>query len=173
MSYHKSTNPMTVTKSRAVVFPSAVVGMLTFLISGGLDAQDVASPSQTGPAVSRRMLVDPSSTTLTLGKINLVVGPLTPRGAFYFGDYQIKVVPYFFKSEKGTLKLNAPDGTAQKFAERSEVKFTGRATNDKGEKPKVVTGKATPSDQDKGSVTFSIETDNGPMTFTTSYRFAK
>src|SRR5215210_5484062 len=32
-------------------------------------------------------------------------------------------------------------------------------------------GKATPSDADRGTVTFSISTDNGEMVFNTSYRF--
>src|SRR5215210_2594301 len=32
-------------------------------------------------------------------------------------------------------------------------------------------GKATPSDADRGTVTFSISTDNGEMVFSTSYRF--
>ncbi|HZJ15248.1 MAG TPA: hypothetical protein VFD27_09375 [Chthoniobacteraceae bacterium] len=173
MSYDETLNRIKGARGRTIVLPGTLLSIFMLLISSGLDAQDVTSPPQTGAAISRRMLVDPSSTTVTLGKISLIVGPLTPKGNIYVGDYQIKVVPYFYKSETGTLKLNAPDGTARKFAEGNEVTFTGTATNNKGGKTKLIIGKATPSDKDKGSVTFYVETDNGRMTFKTSYRFAK
>jgi hypothetical protein len=174
MSYDETINWIKGERGRAIALPGTLLGIFMLLISSGLDAQDIASPPHTsGAAISRRMLVDSSSTTVTLGKIRLIVGPLTPKGNIYVGDYQIKVVPYFFKSEAGTLKLNAPDGTARKFAEGTEVTFTGKATNNKDGKTKLIIGKATPSDKDKGSVTFYVETDNGRMTFETSYRFAK
>lgn len=143
------------------------------LISSGLDAQNGASIPHRGEAIKRRMFVDPSSTTVSHNKVRLIVGPLTHQGKFYVGSYQLKVFPYFFKSETGTLKLEAPDEAGRKFAEGTEVKFTGKATNNKGAKDKVITGKATPSDKDKGSLIFSLETDNGRMTFKTSYHFAK
>ena len=53
------------------------------------------------------------------------------------------------------------------------VKFTGTATDNKKGKSKVITGTATPSTHDKGSVTFSVQTDNGLMAFNTSYHFGK
>ena len=163
----------TVARLGVFVLPGTLLGTFMLLFSSGLDAQDVTSPPRTGAAISRRMLVDPSSTTVALGKISLIVGPLTPKGNIYVGDYQIKVVPYFYKSESGTLELNAPDGTARKLAEGTKVTFTGKATNTKSKKNKLITGTATPSDKDKGGVTFYVETDNGRMTFKTSYRFAK
>ena len=144
-----------------VLFPSA------------LEAQNVASSPKMGTTVKRRMFVDPSSTTVSHNKVRLIVGPLTHNGEFYVGSYQLKVFPYFFKSETGTLKLDAPDETGRKFAAGTEVKFTGKARNNTGAKAKVITGKATPSDKDKGSLIFSLETGNGRMTFKTSYHFAK
>ena len=158
---------------RAIVLFSTALGFFLVLISSGLDAQNVTSLPKRGATVKRRMFVDPSSTTVSHNKVSLIVAPLTQKGKFYVGSYQIKVVPYFLKSETGTLKLEAPDETVRKFAEGAEVKFTGKATNNKGAKPKGITGKATPSDKDKGSVTFSLQTDNGRMTFKTSYHFAK
>ena len=119
------------------------------------------------------MFVDPSSTTVHFNKVRLIVEPLTHSEKFYVGSYQLKVVPYFLKSGTGTLKLDAPDETVRKLTEGTEVKFTGKATNNKNGKLKVITGTATPSDKDKGSLTFSLETDNGPMIFKTSYHFAK
>ena len=51
--------------------------------------------------------------------------------------------------------------------------FTGKARSNKTGKLKVITGTATPSEKDKGSLIFSLETDNGPMVFKTFYHFAK
>lgn len=160
---------------RAIILSNLALGFSMVLISNGLDAQNAASPPNTGETVNRKMFVDPSSTTFRYNKVRLIVGPLTHSGKFYVGTYQTKVVPYFLKSETGTLKLDASDEMVRKFAEGNEVKFTGKAKNNKNGKLKVITGTATPSDKDKdkGSLTFSIETDNGQMTFTTLYYFAK
>jgi hypothetical protein len=117
--------------------------------------------------------IDPSSTTVSLGKASLIVNPLTHKGKFYGGDYQLKVVPYFFQSEKGTLELEASDDTVHKLLGGIALEFTGKATNNKNGKPKVITGKATPLTNEKGSLTFSIVTDNGPMVFDTSYPFGE
>jgi hypothetical protein len=157
----------------AIILLNTALGFLMVLVSRRLDAQNMASLPDRGEATKRRMFVDPSSTTVSFNKVRLIVGPLTPNGKFYVGSYQIKVVPYFLKSETGTLKLDAPDETVRKFAEETEVKFRGKATSNKSEKVKVVTGTATPLDKDNGSLIFSLETDNGQMTFKTSYHFAK
>ena len=160
-------------RGQAIVSLSMALVFFLVLFPNGLEAQNVASSPKMGATVKRRMFVDPSSTTVSHNKVRLIVAPLTHQGKFYVGSYQLKVFPYFFKSETGTLKLDAPDESVRKFAEGTEMKFTGKATNNKGAKDKVITGKATPSDKDKGSLIFSLETDNGRMTFKTSYHFAK
>ncbi len=121
-------------------------------------------------AAGRRMIVEPSSTTVAKGKVSLTVQPLTRKGDFFVGSYQIKVVPYFFKSEKGGLKLKATDETVAKLKGGQPVEFTGTATNAKNGKVKVVTGHATPSDNDEGDVTVSVQTENGQMEFETTYQ---
>ena len=60
------------------------------------------STTGTSNPVTRKLFIDPSSTSVRLGKATLIVGPLTRRGGNYIGDYQLKVRPYFFKSETGT-----------------------------------------------------------------------
>jgi len=160
-------------RGRALLSLSTALGFSLVLFSSGLEAQNVTSSPKMGATVKRRMFVDPSSTTVSHNKVRLIVGPLTHQGNFYVGSYQLKVFPYLFKSETGTLNLDAPYETGRTFAEGTEVKFTGKATNNKGAKAKVISGKATPSDKDKGSLIFSLETDNGRMTFKTSYHFAE
>ena len=160
-------------RGRTLLSLSTALVFFLVLFPSGLEAQNVASVPEMGATVKRRMFVDPSSTTVSHNRVRLIVGPLTHQGKFYVGSYRLKVFPYFFKSETGTLKLDAPDEGFRKFTEGTEVKFTGKATNNKGAKDKVITGKATPFDKDKGSLIFSLETDNGRLTFKTSYHFAE
>ena len=87
------------------------------------------------------------------------------------GDYQLKVRPYFFKSEKGTLVLAASDDSVRKLQAGTAIDFTGKAVTRKDGKIHVVLGKATSSSGDRGSVTFSIITENGKIVFNTSYHF--
>jgi hypothetical protein len=70
------------------------------------------------------------------------------------GDYQLKVRPYFFKSEKGTLVLAASDDAVQKLQAEIAIYFTGKAVTHKDGKTHIVLGKATPPSGDRGRVTF-------------------
>ena len=67
------------------------------------------STAGTSSAGTRKLFIGPSSTSVALGKASLIVSPLTHRDGNYVGDYQLKVKPYFFKSEKGSLLLAASD----------------------------------------------------------------
>jgi hypothetical protein len=87
------------------------------------------------------------------------------------GDYQLKVRPYFFKSEKGSLLLAASDDAVRKLQAGTAISFTGKAVTHKDGRMHVVLGRATPSSGNCGSVTFSIITDDAKIVFNTSYRF--
>jgi hypothetical protein len=87
------------------------------------------------------------------------------------GDYQLKVRPYFFKSEKGTLLLAAPDDAVRKLQAGTAINFTGQAVTYKDGRTHIVLGRATPLSGDCGGVTFSIITDNAKIVFNTSYHF--
>jgi hypothetical protein len=87
------------------------------------------------------------------------------------GDYQLKVRPYFFKSENGSLLLAASDNAVRKLQAGTAINFTGKAVTHKDGRTHIVLGRATPSSAERGSVTFSIITDDGKMLFNTSYHF--
>ena len=87
------------------------------------------------------------------------------------GEYQLKVRPYFFKSEKGSLLLAASDDAVQKLQTETAINFTGQAVTHKDGRTHIVLGRATPSSRDRGSVTFSIVTDEARIVFNTSYHF--
>lgn len=150
------------------------IAVFVFLILGGtscIHAERSNATAATSDAVTRKLFIDPSSTSVALGKASLIVSPLTHRGGNYVGTYQLKVRPYYFKSEKGTLLLAASDDSVRKLQAGTAINFTGKAVTRKDGKTHVVLGKATPSSGDRGKVTFSIITDNGKMVFNTSYHF--
>lgn len=119
-----------------------------------------------------KMLVEPSAAKVSLAKAKLIVSPLEHEAKAYLGSYELRVTPFTFKSETGKLFLNASDETVRQMLNGESVEFTGKATNAAGE-VKVVTGKTTAQTNDRGAVSFSVQTENGPMVFNTSYRLVK
>lgn len=118
----------------------------------------------------RKLFIDPSSSSVAGGKAYLIVAPLIYQAESYGGDYQLKVRPFFFKSEKGVLQLAAPEDSMRKLERGGATDFTGKVMSSKG-KTRVVTGRITPSTPDGGTVTFSVITEHGKMVFNTSYHF--
>src|SRR2546423_11618527 len=103
----------------------------------GADAQDSPAPSASAALDSRRLFIDPSSTSVKLGRASLIITPLAPRDNTFVGDYQLKVVPYFFKSEKGRLLLAPPQESYRRLPAGMAVEFTGVPTTETNGKPKA------------------------------------
>src|ERR1700720_472629 len=140
-------------------------------VASCIHAEKFNSTAETSDPVARKLFIDPSSTSVALGKASLIVSPLTHRGGNYVGNYQLKVRPYFFKSEKGSLLLAASDDAVRKLQAGTAINFTGKAVTHKDGRTHIVLGRATPSSRDRGSVTFSIVTDEAKIVFNTSYHF--
>jgi len=150
----------------------AVFVFLILGVTSVIRAERPNSAAGTANAGTRKLFIDPSSTSVALrGKASLIVSPLTHRDGTYVGDYQLKVRPYFFKSEKGTLALAAPDDAVRKLQSGRAINFTGKAVTHEDGRTHIVLGRATPSSRDRGSVTFSIVTDDAKIVFNTSYHF--
>jgi hypothetical protein len=122
------------------------VAIFVFLIMGGTSCIDAERPNSTAErsgAVTRKLFIDPSSTSVALGgKASLIVSPLTHRNENYVGEYQLKVRPYFFKSEKGRLLLAAPADSVRKLRAGTVINFTGKAVTHKDGRIHVVLGRA-------------------------------
>jgi hypothetical protein len=159
----------------AKIMRLAVVVFVLLLVLGVtsvIHAERPDSTAGTSNAGTRKLLIDPSSTSVALrGKASLIVSPLTHRDGNYAGDYQLKVRPYFFKSEKGSLLLAASDDAVRKLQAGTPINFTGKAVTHKDGRIHIVLGRATPSSGDRGSVTFSIITDDAKIVFNTAYHF--
>ena len=120
---------------------------------------------------ARKLIIDPSSTAVPLGKARLVVSPLVHEDGNYIGEYQLKVKPYFFKNETGSLILGASEDALRTLQAGRPIEFKGKAVTREDGTSHVVLGKATPSSDDRGNVTFFIITDNGKFIFSSSYHF--
>ena len=158
--------------SQTLRFAFAIFVFLIFGVTSVVRAQRPNSTAATPNASTRKLLIDPSSASVRLrGKASLIVGPLTHRDGNYAGEYQLKVRPYFFKSETGSLLLAASDDAVRKLQAGTPINFTGKALTHEDGRTHIVLGRATPSSGNRGSVTFSIITDDAKIVFNTSYHF--
>jgi hypothetical protein len=148
----------------------AMLAVVILLATHLLNAQSPTPENKQEP-ITPKLFIDESSSSVSFGKAYLTVDPLIHKGQLFLGGYKLTVVPYFMMSEKGVLELEAPDDVMHKILTGTATAFTGKATNNKHGAPKVITGKMTPSMKNQGDVTFSVQTDNGPMVFNTSYHF--
>jgi hypothetical protein len=132
----------------------------------------VTSPPGALATGGQTLFIGPSSTSLSLGKANLVIGNLSRRAGAILGDYRLDVSPFFFKSEKGRIAMWVSEAALSKLTQGEAVEFTGKAiTNGTGE-TRSVTARATPSASDRGIVTFSFLVEAGKLVFSAPYRFA-
>ena len=151
------------------------ITIFVFLVLNAPSCIHAGKSSSTGAIsdpVTRKLFIDPSSTPVHLGKATLIVSPLKRRGGNYVGNYQLKVWPYFFKSETGTLVLGASEDFVRRLQSGEAIDFTGKAVTREDGTTHVVLGRATPSSGDRGTVIFSIVTEkNAKIIFKTSYHF--
>jgi hypothetical protein len=148
------------------------IAVFVFQMLGVTSVVHAERPDSTaGTSSAGKLVIGPSCASVALGKASLIVSPLTHRDGNYVGDYQLKVRPYFFKSEKGSLLLAASDDAVRKLQAGTAINFIGQAVTHKDGRTHIVLGRATPSSPDRGSVTFSIVTDDARIVFNASYHF--
>jgi hypothetical protein len=141
------------------------------LLAPGLLAATPSTFSSTAAPAGSTMVVEPSSASLAGGKARLTISALRRAAAKYIGDYQLKVVPYFFKNETGTLSIVVNDQTMGRLTAGLPVSFAGSAATDGAKKRRGVTVKAIPSAAGslKGAIIMSIATENGDLLFRSAY----
>ena len=117
------------------------------------------------------MILEPSAASLAGGKARLTTSALRIQGGRYIGDYQLKVFPYAFKNETGSLSIGVSDESLRKLAAGLPVSFTGTAVTSGSGKTRPVTVLATPTTRGvtKGKLTISIATENGALVFAPAY----
>jgi hypothetical protein len=120
-----------------------------------------------------KVSVETSSTSIYIGKVTLLVSPLTRKDGVFSGQYRAKVFPYFFMSEHGTFRMKVSDEELARVAKGETVEFTGEAENT-GSEPRKVSGRAVPDDATQGKIKVRIfVTEKIQLIFNTTYRFGE
>jgi hypothetical protein len=146
-----------------------VLAVMLWALATGVLADEVG----TGPAPRDRVLmIDKSSMKVAGGKATLIIGPLRRTNDVFGGDFQMKVVPYFFKSDKGTLAIVITPECFAKASKGLKVDIAGTATTaGKNGIVRPISALATPVDDDHGALKLWFQVDDRKMEFETSYRF--
>ena len=144
--------------------------MLAFLILKLPAAQ--ANPTPTNPALSRIILVDPSSASVGGGaKATLTISALKRDGGIYSGSYRVKVSPYFFKNEKGKLEIVVSDDSMRQIAKGKKVNVSGTATTTGDGQCRHIEAIATPTDDIRGTIKFWFLAGQKKIVFQSAYHF--
>jgi hypothetical protein len=149
-----------------------IIVLLTLLATGFSAA--FAAPGSTNSAVENRiLLIDPSSMPVPAGKATLIIGQLQRANGVYTGDYQLKVFPYFLKSETGRLAIVVSDESLAAANQGKVVAITGTATTSgKDGKRRSITATATPADIHHGRLKLWFMAGDRKMIFEPAYHFA-
>ena len=87
----------------------------------------------------------------------------------------MKVVPYFFKNDHGTLAITITDDMIAKASKGMTVDINGTATTKSGKSDVVrkISAVATPVDGEHGALKLWFTIDERKMEFETKYRFVE
>jgi hypothetical protein len=144
---------------------------LLLTLAPGLFAAMPFAPAPVAARAGSTMVVEPSSASLAGGKARLTTSALRRSGGKYLGDYQLKVIPYFYKNETGTLSIAVNDETMSRLCGGLPVSFAGNATTSGAKKTRSVTVKAIPAaaGSANGTLVMTIATENGALVFRAGY----
>lgn len=143
---------------------------LWIVSTGGEVTAGEIQPSTNVFSRNLQLFIEPSVTSVASGTARLNVGLLSLKSNAFLGDYEVKVVPYFFQNEKGKLSIEAPAVSLAKLTNQIAVEFVGRATSTDGTS-KRIDGTITPADARKGTVSLWFMAGKRKMIFNTSYSF--
>jgi len=123
----------------------------------------------------RVLKVDRCSTRVAGGKATLTVSSLRRNKDVFEGEFNMKVAPYFFKSDNGTLTIVVDEAALAKVSAGAPVDVSGSATTIDGKKVVVrnFTALAKPVDAEHGTLTVWLTVDERKLVFETSYRFVE
>ena len=102
-----------------------IIILIWLLVLGGRAAG--AAPAATNSAASYRvLLIDASSMPVAAGQATLIIGELRRTNGVYTGEYRIKVFPYFYKNENGSLAIIVTDEALAGAARGKVAAITGK-----------------------------------------------
>ena len=117
-----------------------------------------------------RLFIDRSFTRVSGAKATLTIDPLVRTGESFCGDYQMKVTPFFFKSETGKLEIFVSNESLAKATNGLPVEITGTALTDGEDVKRKINARATPRGKDSGELRVWFKVDERELVFQTTYR---
>ena len=154
---------------------SASLNFLTALVICAFPGAPAPAASDPLLSVAKSIAIEPCSASLAGGTVRLATTGLQRQAGRFTGNYELKVVPYFFKSENGTVSISVAEESLRKLAAGSTVNLAGKVVTSGSGKTRAIRVKATPTGVDaaKGTATISISTENGELVFATEYTFGR
>ena len=149
------------------------ITVLLALLAAGWSAAYAAPVSTNSAPANRILMIDSSSMPVDAGTATLTIGPLQRTNGIYTGDYKLKVFPWFFKNQTGTLAIVVSDESLAEAGQGKVVTITGTATTSgKGGRTRHVEATATPADINHGTLKLWFTAGSRKMIFTPAYHFA-
>ncbi|MDX2187571.1 MAG: hypothetical protein SFV32_11610 [Opitutaceae bacterium] len=122
-----------------------------------------------------RVEVETAKTSIYLGNVSLRMTTLRRDGDQYLGEYDAKVFPFFFSSEKGTLFINCTVQQLEALQRGERVPFTGGGRSTAGDERRVE-GHVTPDGPQSTSGKIKVRifvSRKIQLIFNTTYRFVQ
>jgi hypothetical protein len=132
----------------------------------------LALAATNSPSADRDLIIAPSAMRVAAGKATLSIGVLQRTNGSYTGAYTMKVAPYFYKSEHGTLKIIVSDESLAKLGRGTVATITGTATTSgTNGKTRHIDATATPENGDRGKLKLWFLSGERKMIFEPTYEF--
>ncbi|TVR45351.1 MAG: hypothetical protein EA425_18275 [Puniceicoccaceae bacterium] len=113
--------------------------------------------------------VEPASTRAALARVDFTVEALRWAEDRFSAPYTVRVVPFFFFNERGTIRIDFDRDAFARLRDGEAISFTGTATNHRDTEHRV-TGEVVPEADERGTVHLSIRAHGVSLSFTTPYR---
>lgn len=119
----------------------------------------------------RFVAVPACKTSIYVGTVTMIPGRFERRADHYVASYEAKVFPFFFYSEKGTLRIDMDQAALERLQRGENVAFKGEALNSSGEKRKLE-GSAQPENGRSGRLKIKIFVSSSiKLSFPARYSF--
>lgn len=129
------------------------------------DATDPAEPLK-----YRKSVIEPANAKdIPAMRITLSAGTMNRTETGYVADYEVKVFPFFFFSEHGTVVIEITPEAMQSLESGEVISFSGEAINHK-DKHRPVDGRIYPDDGLTGRIRLVVHVGSIELIFKTTYR---
>jgi hypothetical protein len=123
------------------------------------------------PAHTRVVSIEPSNAKdVPAMRITLTTAPMQRTAFGYNSDYAVKVFPFFFFNETGSIRINVEPDALEALGVGEVISFTGEAVNQNSRR-RLVEGRAYPADTMSGRIRIVVKVGSIELIFKTTYRF--